>query len=373
MRILLLSDCLSSHTVKWANSLSEKGIKIYLFSINQNKLQNYNSEIEIISPENSFYNSLKSSSLIAKSFYLTIIPRIRKVIKTLKPDIVHAHYASSYGLLGALSGFHPLIVSVWGSDILVFPYYYYINKKIIKYVLKKADLILATSKAMAEDVVKFSGKFAIVTPFGVDINIFKPLPLVEKKSEQELILTTIKSLEPVYGIDILIKTFKKVKERFPSLQLKLIIFGKGSSERELKELTHQLNLSEDVEFKGYVDPNKIYLHHQQSDLTIFLSRLEGFGVSLIEAMACGKCVVASNVGGHKELVQDGINGFLVPPEDIDASVNVIVKVIKDNDLRKRIGIAARKTVEEKYNWNDNVQQMIKIYEDILNKDLKKSK
>ncbi len=372
MRILLLSDCLSTHSVKWANSLSKKGIKIYLFSINQNKLQNYSPEIEIITPEHSFYNSLKSSSLIKKSFYFTVVPLIRKIIKTLNPDIVHAHYASSYGLLGALSDFHPLIVSVWGSDIFEFPYYYAINKKIIKYVLKKADVILATSQAMADDVVKFSRKSAIVTPFGVDINTFKPVHLEEKKSESEFRLTTIKSLEPVYGIDILIKTFKKLKEKFPALKLKLVIIGKGSGEGDLKELTQQLNLSNDIEFKGYVNPKEIYLHHQQSDLTVFLSRLEGFGVSLIEAMACGKCVVASNVGGHKELVQDGINGFLVPPEDIDASVNVLEKVIKDDDLRKKVGIAARKTVEEKFDWNNNVQQMIRIYDDILSKKLKKS-
>ena len=115
MKVLLLSDPSNSHTVKWANSLVEKGIEVYLFGLSAYNPAPYHPSIKIESLNTPDFIKQKLNGNILKSMYLLKLPRLKKVIKTFKPDVVHAHYASSYGLLGSLSGFHPFIVSVWGS------------------------------------------------------------------------------------------------------------------------------------------------------------------------------------------------------------------------------------------------------------------
>src|ERR1043166_4818826 len=118
MRILLLSDINSSHTQKWAEGLAQKGLVIAVFSIsNPSSDWHKKSGIEI------FGNTSKKrgSGLLSKASYIRLVPDLKKAITVFQPDIVHAHYASSYGFLAALSGFHPFVISAWGSDLMEFP------------------------------------------------------------------------------------------------------------------------------------------------------------------------------------------------------------------------------------------------------------
>lgn len=121
MRILLLSDANSVHTQKWVSVLIGRGLNVGLFSLRK--------------PEGVFWDALEPNSIelrwsdtgvkrgiAGKATYLFAIPTIRRFVHEFKPDILHAHYATSYGLLGVLSKFKPLIISVWGSDVYDFPY-----------------------------------------------------------------------------------------------------------------------------------------------------------------------------------------------------------------------------------------------------------
>ena len=118
-RVLFMADAYSVHTYKWATSLSELGYKICIFSLRQDDKNsfNYREEIEIIHHVLSKDVIRQKSGSIFKLKYLGALRHLRKTIKDFKPSIIHAHYANSYGLLGALSGFHPLLISLWGSDI----------------------------------------------------------------------------------------------------------------------------------------------------------------------------------------------------------------------------------------------------------------
>ena len=119
-------------------------------------------------------------------------------------DILHAHYASSYGLLGALANFHPFILSIWGADIFSFPKKSFLHRYIFNFNLRVADKILSTSQIMAKEIKKYTNKEIIVTPFGIDINTFKPGNKVDKiKGEFDFIIGTIKGLEEIYGIEYL--------------------------------------------------------------------------------------------------------------------------------------------------------------------------
>ncbi len=117
MRLLLLSNPNSAHTIKWAKSLANSGVDIIIFGLGNFVVDDYAdyNNIEVLTLDESV--SRREGSL-SKLKYLKALPAIKKIIKKFKIDILHAHYASSYGLLGSLSGFSPFILSVWGGGCL---------------------------------------------------------------------------------------------------------------------------------------------------------------------------------------------------------------------------------------------------------------
>ena len=122
MRILLLGDINSPHINKWANSLNDSGVEVGVFSISPlAEMLSYNLSVEILDNRLRSSSSFSFKSAFSKIKYLKLLPTLKKAIKQFNPDILHAHYASSYGLLRSLSGFHPYCVSVWGSDVYDFP------------------------------------------------------------------------------------------------------------------------------------------------------------------------------------------------------------------------------------------------------------
>ena len=364
IKILLLSDPNSSHTIKWARALSQKGFDIFIFG-----LSTYNEEIY------KDYNKVKVYTLglqkkkfkgsdLFKLIYLKGLIKLKQILKNFRPDILHAHFASSYGLLGALSGFHPYILSVWGSDVYTFPTKSPLHKRVLKYNLIKADKILSTGHIMAQEIHKYINKDIEVTPFGIDIEVFKPQNVESYFTEDDIVIGTVKNLEKEYGIDILIRAFKIVKNTHPNLPFKLLIVGDGSLKKQLQDLVKNLKLEDDTVFTGFIPHDEVQKYHNMMSISVFVSNRESFGVSVIEASACEKPVIVSNVGGLTEVVEDGVTGFVVHARNNQKTAEAIEKLIINKALRIKMGKAGRKRVKELYNWKNNLQYMIDIYESI---------
>ncbi|MGQ9798932.1 MAG: glycosyltransferase [Ignavibacterium sp.] len=364
-KIILLSDPTSSHTQKWANSLAIKGLEVYLFGLVTEVPNVYNSNVNLIVEKIPASVKSQSDGSLQKSIYLKVLPKIKSVIKKIKPNILHSHYASSYGLLGALSGFKPFIVSVWGNDVFDFPGKSVVHKQILKYVLRKADRIYSTSKIMANETNRYTNKKIRIIPFGVDTNIFKPFPVKKIFDEDTLVLGTVKSLSIKYGIEYLLEAFQLIKKKVPEKKIKLILVGDGTLKVSLQRKANDLNINDDVLFYGYVPHSKVPEIYNMIDIAVFPSIWESFGVSNLEAAACEVPQVASNIGGFAEIIEDGITGLLVEPKNPVAIAEKVTELIKNESLRKKIGKAARKKVIAEFDWNKNVDQMISEYEQIM--------
>lgn len=287
-----------------------------------------------------------------------------QVLPTLnlkKPDILHAHYASSYGLIGALSGFSPFILSVWGSDIFSFPKRSFLHKCLIKFNLSKADKILSTSHIMAQEIRLYTQKSIEVTPFGIDMEYFKPMHVESLFDKNDIVIGTVKTLEETYGIEYLIRAFKILHDKHKELPLKLLIVGEGSLKLSLKKLVKELHIENKVIFTGKVSYDKVPKYHNMLTVYVSVSNSESFGVSVLEASSCAKPVVVSNIGGLSEVVEDGVSGFIVPAKNPKKTAKAIEKLVLCKDLRLKIGRAGRERVRILYNWDDNVSQMLHIY------------
>ena len=304
-------------------------------------------------------------SKLSKFRYFGVIPRIKKIIKSWKLDIVHAHYASSYGLIGVLLNFHPLITSVWGTDILEFPKLSFVSKSLLKFVLSKSDKLLSTSAYMAAEAAAYTNKKFVITPFGIDTQLFQKTKLRSLFNDNSVVIGTVKNLEKVYGIDTLLRSFQLLKERNKSLSFKLLIVGSGTYEKELRKLASELNIEGETVFTGRIANDKVHEYYSMMDVAVFLSNRESFGVSILEAQSCNIPVVASNVGGFSEIIVNNETGVLVPPNDSESAAAAIEKIIFNSNFSEKITGKARKIVIDRFNFNKSVKQMINIYNNIL--------
>lgn len=363
MKVLLLSDIRSVHTLKWANSLQEKGIEVILFGLLNKNCEKFHPSIKIFSHNIASEIAEKEESGIQKLNYLKALPFIRRIIKEEKPDIVHSHYISSYGLLGVLSGFKPLVSSVWGTDIVKFPRFSPLHKAAIKYVLSKSTKILATSDFLANEIGLYSSKNVEITHFGVDISKFNPKE--NSSNDNEITIGIVKNLESNYGIDLLLKVFSSVISKVKDKKVKLIIAGDGTKASEFKEIAQSLNLNGEVKFLGRVPNNEIQSVHNLCDFEVYPSLFEAFGVSVIEASACGVPVIATNIGGLPAIIINNETGLLIEPGNFTMLEEAMLKMINDKDLREKLGKAARNHIVKNYNFDDSVNKVISIYNSVL--------
>lgn len=363
LKILLLSDTYSEHTEKWALGLASNGVKLGLFSFNKASYPWYQNQKNITI----LFEPIEKLDTSGKLFYLKFVGSLKKAIAQFKPDIVHAHYATSYGLIGALSGFHPFVISAWGTDVMKFPQKNIIFKSILKYNLQCADAICATSFTIKDYLKPVTSKNVNVIPFGVDINTFCKKEVNSLFEKESFVIGCIKALEDLYNIDVLIKAFAALKKKHFDKALKLLIIGEGSQMESLKKLSSHLGINSDVIFTGRIAFSEISNYYNMLDVLVNISDYESFGVSVIEAMACEKPVIATNTGGLKEIIENSTFGSLVEVGNVEQTTQEMEKYLLDSELKERVGKAAREKVMEKYNWTHNIKQMIDVYSQLTKK------
>lgn len=283
---------------------------------------------------------------------------LRRLLSRIKPDILHAHYATGYGHLAARSGFHPRALSVWGSDVLLFPGKSPLHRAFLRRNLRAMDLILSTSKVMERAVLELvPGQSVALTPFGVDTEQFAPADAPRPRS---LRVGTVKGLAPVYGIDTLIRALALAVEEADQ-PMTLEIYGDGPSKAELHTLVRDLGLGDRVRFHGRIAHASVPQALADLDIFAALSRSESFGVSALEASACGLPVLVSDAPGLREVTEDGTTGLVVPRDDPEAAAAALRRLAQDAGLRQRMGQAGRQRVLDLYDWPDCVDRMIAQY------------
>ncbi len=365
MKILLLSDADSIHTKKWVESLTTYGNDVVLFSFfkpSKKVLKKYESfNVEVISPDIKLKIKKIRHPNLSKLRYLGSLRLLKQKINDFNPNIIHAHYASSYGFLGLLSGFKPFILSVWGSDIYYFPQKNWFNKFLMKKLIKYSTLVCSTSKAMKEIIIKdFQREDINLVPFGIDVDLFSP----KNSTKEQFIVGTIKSIEDYNGIDCLIDSAKIVINDF-NKDILFIIVGTGSLKKNMEEKVKLLNLEHKIKFIGFVEHKDVIKYYDMLSVFIAVSRRESFGVSVLEAAAFEIPSITSNIGGLTEVNLHNKTGIVIEPDRPMQLAKSIIKLYEDNKLRNSLGSNARKMVIKNFKWDGSVRKMLKIYRNAI--------
>lgn len=361
-RILFLADINSPHTQKWANGLSTDGFEIGIFSFNNCKIEWYTLNKNISCLHKSYKKS--NGGVLSKLYYLFLFPKLIYTIFKFKPNVIHSHYASSYGLLGALTFFKPLIVSAWGSDVMAFPKKNNLQKLILKFVLYRANKICVTSKVLEKEISIYTKKPVYVIPFGINLNTF--FAFKQPKINNEFTFGCVKYLEKIYNIDKVILAFNLLVKKYPSADLKLKIVGNGNEKENLISLIDIHNLQTKVTLLGEVPHSQVPYQLNTLDVLVNVSEIESFGVSVAEAMACKIPVIVSNIEGFKDLIPDKGVGLITTSTNVDSVYKAMQSYYLNYELRNDAANNAYRHITQKFNWVLNLRQMEKLYLEYVN-------
>ena len=352
MKICFLAAANSIHSYRWVKYFAEGKHQVFWISLAPltvgPEIQNVN-----------FYEIRKS--IINPFSFLKTLSQIKKIIKKVNPDLLHAHYAGTYGLLGALTNFHPFVVTAWGSDVFLTKGF---KKMLVKFVLRKADLLTCDGENTTKAMISLDASPEKIKRicFGTDVEKFKPVN--EKKQTSGLKIISLRSLEPLYDVETLIQAAKIVLKEFPETQF--LIAGDGSRKEYLMNLTKLLNIEKNVKFIGQVQNDLLPQFLQSANICVSTSLSDsGLAASTSEAMASGLPVIVTDSGDNKKWVEENKGGFVVPLKNPEKLAEKIIYLLKNENLRKSFGEYNRKIIEKKNNYYKEMGKMEEIYKEII--------
>lgn len=239
----------------------------------------------------------------------------------------------------------------------------YFEKRCIKFPDKLVSVSNFTKKQIIESYNVDPDKIKVIYN-GIDSNGYS-LPdgeVIATKRQlgldnKPIILFVGRVDDPRKGLDFLLKSLKQVLQKMDVI---LLVVGKGD-QSNAKRWLHSLGISDKVIFTGFVEDSDLKKYYLLCDIYICSSRLEGFGLTLLEAMAARKPIVTTNVGAISEIIIDGFNGRLVDSENIENMADVICTLLKNQELRKEIGENNWHYVSEKFSWSKNACDVVRLY------------
>lgn len=367
-RLFWLSDANSAHTERWVRELAARGHRILLFSLTApvrdvlGNVPGLELETAGISPDLAY----SADGNARKLAYLGWVARLRRLARSFRPDVVHAHYVSSYGVISSMAGLRPRVVSVWGADVYNTPGRSFLHRRVIGWALNSADLVLSTSWTMRSHALGLCRRPIEVVPFGVDIARFAPSDAVRKTNDC-ITIGTVKALEDKYGIEYLVRAFAMVCDRLPALNLRLLIVGGGSRKAAIERLVADLGLGAITEIRGAVPYSDVHRMYQSLDVAVFPSveDSESFGVAVVEAQACECPVIVSRVGGLPEVVEESRTGLVIPARDAAALAVAIEMLVVERNQAVAMGKAGRRRVLSLYDLKVCVRELEGHYSTII--------
>jgi glycosyltransferase involved in cell wall biosynthesis len=290
----------------------------------------------------------------------------RRLVKKLKPDIVHTHYATSGGLAGLVCGFHPTIVTVHGSD-LTMGMRSRIWRALLKAVFNQADCINTVSRDLRDMAVRLGiseDKIEVLT-LGIDTEKFRFVerPPVERSGELRLICT--RRMEPIFEHGTIIQALTILKNR--SVRFKASFVGDGSLMSQLQQQVAKAGLTDKVCFLGRIDNSRLPEVLRENDIYLSASLWDGTSLSLLEAMASGIFPIVSDIRANSAWLKHGVDGLLHKVGDAADIAGCIMKVLEQPELISKAVVANRQRVAREGDRNKNMKRLECIYESLINK------
>lgn len=238
-------------------------------------------------------------------------------------------------------------------------------KKIGRFAIKKANRIRVISRAIFNQVKEQGineSKIRLVS-LRIDLDLFHPKSdFGWNRGKVGITLGYIGRLVEGKGLEDLFEAISRLRKGYGGqANFRVLIFGTGPQEVRLKKIAENMKISDIIEWHGFVPYSQVPEALNQIDIFVYPSWHEGFGRSIMEALAMEKAVVATRVGGIPDLIKDEENGFLVEPRSPEQLANKIDELIKNKELRKKFGKNGREWVNKNFEWNEGIKKFVQLF------------
>ena len=317
------------------------------------------------------------SESLKKKISLTAFSDIYNVIKSEKIDIIHTHLIKPYAIAGLINLFlkRKFIFNYHGIFLKNNPYYNIIERStysaihFLIYLFGKVDVVLVPSKfskkllmketkLFPEPIVYYNGYYSRQNIPEVNDNIAHR---IEELKQDKRIIAVVGRLEIDKRIDRAVLLINSLVAKQKNVHL--LIFGDGSLKDEMDQLVQHHELKDSVDIFGYVEEVESY--YKYLDLILFTSDWEGMPLTMWEAMANEVPVVAPDVGGFKEILEENECGLIYEPGNIKEAENKIKILLKDEELRKTLGQNGKTAIERKYSETNFINKIEKVYTSLM--------
>lgn len=303
-----------------------------------------------------------------------------------KFDVIHAHWVLPNAPAAALVAQRrklPLVVSMHGSDVFMAEKNRAFGSA-ARWCFDRAAWITACSDDLMQRALALGAdenKTELI-PYGADAKVFHVHPEEAGRvraalslKRDEVMILAVGRMVYKKGFEFLVRAMPQILQHTPSARLVLV--GYGDTRAELETQAHSLGLNGHVIFAGRVPRAEIPAYFAASDIVTVPSvrdeagNVDGLPNVVLEGMAAGKPIVASNIAGFPDVIDDGVSGLLVPEKDSAALADAIVKLMRDPSLRERLGVRGRAQVRENLNWETVAKKFVAVYERVQKQNVER--
>jgi glycosyltransferase involved in cell wall biosynthesis len=360
-----------THVYNIAEKLVEKGHEVTVYTSDllrdnpQIRLRNVKDKVNGIR-----IRRFKAFKLLPKIEASTVMPSMITALLKEKADIIHAHgyhYFPAYltALARHITGIPIVLTTHTGPESTMLTLSKLYDQTIGKFVLKTTDQIITLTKREAKYLTSVGAKFEKISviPNGVDTDLFSRrtdgYSFREKYGIVGNIILFVGRLSKVKGLNYLIDAMPEILKETPDAIL-VIVGSDFGVKTELRRRVKQLYIEKKVLFTGPLFGDELVDSYAASDLFVLPSIVESFGLVLLEAMAMGKPVVATNLGAARNLIQNGVEGLTVKPRRPDQIAKAVISLLKDRNLASKMGDINRK-IASRYSWDNITQAISQVY------------
>jgi glycosyltransferase involved in cell wall biosynthesis len=305
-----------------------------------------------------------------------LLSSLKKVLRRIQPDLVQAGPLQRCAFLAAASGFRPLVSMSWGYDLIQDARRNALWCWATRYTLKRSAAMVGDCNTIRQLAVSYGipDERIVTFPWGVDLRHFSPPDSDDSRTADRaraattpFVLLSTRSWEPMYGVDVIARAFVQAAQQIPELQL--VMLGNGSQASMLHQIFQRGGVEERVHFPGQVGQNDLPRFYRSADLYLSASHSDGTSISLLEALACARPALVSDIPGNREWITPGVEGWLFTDGDETALAEAIAQAANDRPRLEQMGKAARHLAEQRADWEKNFPQLFKAYELALNASL----
>jgi len=291
------------------------------------------------------------------------------VTKRIRPDVIHGHWVIPTGVVALVASKllrSPFILTAHGGD--AFSLKSRLLSRLKKMVVRNAYAWTANTNATANAIIPDAvNRGCTIIPMGVDTDVFKPVPREERQANRTRRILFVGRLVEKKGASVLLRAISLLPQE-SRLQIAVDIVGDGAEKASLIQQARDAEIGDQVHFRGHVPNDELPQYLQNADVFVgpsivdSMGDTEGQGVVFLEAMACGLPVIASNVGGIAEVINDGVNGILVPPGDAEILSMVINELLLDDSRRSGIASEGLELISTRYTWQLVSKRFLDLFE-----------